>query len=233
MILYLDAGNSRLKYGLHDGSAWLIQGALAYQESQVLVDLLPLRPRRIVACNVAGAAGRQRIERLAQALDAQLAWFTSTAACGGVRNDYEQPEQLGADRWAALIGAHALHDGPALVVMAGTATTIDVLEAGGSFRGGLILPGLDLMRQALASGTAALRPMQGVPRLLPRNTGDAIASGALEATIGAIERMARRLARTDFAIILAGGAAGELLPGLERPVRHVEHLVLEGLLRAD
>lgn len=247
MMLCLDAGNTRLKYGLHDGTAWQVQGAIDYADFDRLASRLQVSPERIIACNVAGTVVAMQIERFAGQLAVPLAWFGSGAECGGVTNGYTCPAQLGADRWAALVGARALQPGAVLVVMAGTATTIDLLDEHGVFRGGLILPGLSLMRQALAKSTAALPEASGRFSWLPTNTGDAIVSGALMATLGAIERMARRLASTstvlalhyprgasgNFCCLLSGGAAGELLPHLDLPVRPIEHLVLEGLVRAD
>jgi type III pantothenate kinase len=230
--LCLDAGNTRLKWGLHDGAHWLAQGVLTHDAIATLAAQLPAAPDRILACNVAGAGIATHIEALAAALANPLTWFRSTQTASGVSNGYDKPEQLGADRWAALIGARALHTGPALVVMAGTATTIDVLSAEGRFCGGLILPGLDLMRTALARNTAGLPEACGKFTALPANTDDAIVSGALQATLGAIERMAtvyRRPAITDFCIVLSGGAADALAAHLALPVQRIEHLVLEGL----
>jgi type III pantothenate kinase len=229
MILCIDAGNTRLKWGLRDGTAWRAQGALEHADCAQLALQLPAQPQRILACNVAGGSVAARIESLAAQLGTPLDWFNSSAACCGVTNGYDIPAQLGADRWAALVGAHALHRGPALVVMAGTATTIDVLDAGGTFRGGLILPGLDLMRAALARNTAGLPEARGSYRDIPANTDDAIVGGILHATLGAIERMARRLPETDFAVMLSGGAADALAPHIDASLRRVEHLVLEGL----
>jgi type III pantothenate kinase len=120
------------------------------------------------------------------------------------------------------------------VVMAGTATTIDVLDAAGHFRGGLILPGLDLMRKSLARNTAGLPEARGAYRDLPTNTDDAIVSGALHATLGAIERMAEQVCRpasADFCVLLSGGAADMLAPHLDLPLQRVDNLVLEGLAR--
>ena len=145
---------------------------------------------------------------------------------------YDRPPQLGADRWAALIGARALHPGQAVVVMAGTATTIDALDAAGQFRGGLILPGLSLMRAALARNTADLPHAAGHYRALPTNTDDAIVSGAIHATLGAIERMFSPLSDLAGACcLITGGAAPRLLPHLRVPVRHEENLILSGLVR--
>ena len=97
-------------------------------------------------------------------------------------------------------------------------------------RQGLILPGLALMRAALARNTADLPHAAGHYRPLPTNTDDAIVSGAIHATLGAIERMRATLG-DDVLCLLSGGAAGELAPHLELPQRQVDNLVLEGLAR--
>jgi type III pantothenate kinase len=221
-ILCIDSGNTRLKWGLREGDVWIEQG----------VGLPDIAADRIVACNVGGVSPRLTIESLASRLQVPLEWVTATAEQCGVSNGYEHPEQLGADRWAALIGARGLHRGDCLVVMCGTATTIDLLRADGRFEGGLILPGLDMMRDALASGTADLPTAAGSFVDQPRNTFDAIASGAVQATAGAIERMFRQLdPACDPLCLLSGGAAGGVSPRLTFPHRVVGNLVLEGLAR--
>lgn len=230
MILCLDAGNTRLKYGLFDGRAWRKQGAIDYQDFDARLGRLEPRPTRMVACNVAGEMSRQRIEGFARGFGLPLQWLASSAAACGVVNGYEHPGQLGADRWAALIGARSLHPGSAVVVMAGTATTVDALDGNGMFRGGLILPGLKLMRAALARNTADLPHADGRYRPQPTNTDDAIVSGAIHATLGAIERI-RATLDGDAPCLLSGGAAGELAPHLDLPHRLIDNLVLEGLAR--
>lgn len=230
MILCLDAGNTRLKYGLFDGRNWQVQGALDHDVLDELISGPGRRATRIIACNVAGESVRQRIEALAASLALPLDWLTSTSAACGVRNGYDTPQQLGADRWAALIGARALHTGACVVVMAGTATTVDAMDQTGLFRGGLILPGLALMRTALAHNTADLPQATGHYRTQPTNTDDAIVSGAIHATLGAIERMRDSLTE-DTLCVLSGGAATDLLPHIRVPLRLVDNLALEGLAR--
>lgn len=234
--LCIDAGNTRIKWGLRENSRWLAEGACARTGIEGLAAEIPGHPERILACNVAGPDVSAALEALGRTLAIPLDWFNSTTAACGVISDYEDPARLGTDRWAALIGARGLHSGTALVVMAGTATTIDAIDAAGRFRGGLILPGLDLMHASLARNTAGLPEARGVYRELPRNTDDAIVSGALHATLGAIERMtriARRPAATEhFLCLLSGGAADRLAPLLDLPLRQVGNLVLEGLARA-
>jgi type III pantothenate kinase len=227
-LLCLDFGNTRVKWGLREDEAWCGQGAMTLAQ----LDTLETAADAVVACNVAGPAAQATGESLARRLGTSVRWVRSSAECCGVRNGYARPEQLGADRWSALIGARAVHGGACLVVTSGTATTIDVLDDIGLFRGGLIVPGLDLMRMALAGGTADLPADAGEYCDPPLNTLDAIASGAVQATLGAIERMYRHVATMRNACcLLSGGASEKLEPHLALPKRRVDNLVLEGLAR--
>ncbi len=111
--------------------------------------------------------------------------------------------------------------------------TVDALSADGVFLGGVIVPGLDLMRASLDAGTAQLRLAQGAFYYFPDNTADAIMSGAINALTGAIERMRGYMEETGQGsplVVLSGGAAALLQPRLNTSVEWVDNLVLEGLL---
>ena len=234
MIVAIDAGNTRIKWGTHEGTGWVAQGALPSAEAAGLAGLAIGWPdaARIVACNVAGKEVGEAIGAALAPRFASPLWLCSSAAICGVRNAYEQPEQLGADRWAALIGARGMTSSACLVVCVGTATTVDWLDADGEFRGGLILPGVDLMRASLARNTAQLPLAEGEFNCAPRTTMDAIVSGCLHAQIGAIERMFRALADLPGAICLLTGDAGQrIAPHLNIPCQLVENLILDGLVR--
>ncbi|HNH25152.1 MAG TPA: type III pantothenate kinase, partial [Accumulibacter sp.] len=186
---------------------------------------------QVVVCNVAGRAVAAQIESLLQSYGKLAFLHASTESCG-VRSNYDSPVQLGADRWAALIGARARRAAPTLVVCAGTATTVDLLSPDGVFQGGLILPGFNLMRSALASNTAQLPLAEGVFRSTPRNTLDAIFSGCLHAQLGAVERMFAVLADQPEALCLVtGGGAESLVRHLRIPCQRADHLILDGLVR--
>jgi type III pantothenate kinase len=126
-----------------------------------------------------------------------------------VENGYREPEKLGADRWHALIGARARFPGRALVVVcAGTATTVDGILPSGAFCGGVIGPGVELMRTSLARGTARLPLAAGQYAAHPDNTDDAIRTGILDAQLGLIDRRVRRVrekAGTHPMLVLSGG----------------------------
>jgi type III pantothenate kinase len=236
VILAIDAGNSRVKWGWHDGHAWsglatvsLIEFAAANHDINPFAATHE-NPERIVISNVAGEGAHQLIVNWTSVFDAEPFWLTGEAERCGVRSRYEQPGKLGSDRWAALIAARALHAGACLVVNAGTATTADLLSAEGEFLGGVILPGVDLMRFVLHEHTGRLPLEEGRFERLPRNTVDAIESGCRHAQAGAVERM-YRLAGEGAACLVSGGAGRELAALLGFPSRYVENLVLEGLAR--
>jgi type III pantothenate kinase len=235
-ILAIDAGNSRIKWGVHEGGSWLAQGWVATRRAAGLSRAWARieRPDAIVAANVAGARVARAVAAAARRFRRPVRFVASTAAQCGVRNSYANPRQLGADRWAALIGAWNLHRGPCVVVNAGTTVTVDALDGGGVFLGGLIVAGADLMRDALARNTARLRPRPGRFAFFPSRTADAIESGAVNAAAGAVERMVRFMRQAGAAApltVLSGGAAQWIAPHLNGTVEVVDNLVLEGLIR--
>jgi type III pantothenate kinase len=232
MILAVDCGNSRLKWGLHENGGWRRTGTVPVSE---LLRLEKSWKRlasadKVVVANVAGRSVRKSLEAIFARRSMVPAWVRAKRRECGVTNGYGQPGQLGADRWAALIGAWSILRGPCLVVTAGTATTADILRGDGRFVGGVILPGLDLMKRSLARNTAGLPLARGRFSDEPRKTADAIETGCLLAQAGAIERAFATLEH-GAACLLAGGAARRIAPHLSIPVRLVDHLVLEGLVR--
>jgi type III pantothenate kinase len=232
MIFCIDSGNSRIKWGAHADGRWLAQGALGHDEAGALATLTgrwPV-PDRVMLANVAGPDAAGNIRASLAAWSAHLCEVRSEARRCGVTNGYDDPARLGVDRWCALIGARRLSPLPTLVVMAGTATTIDALDGDGVFLGGFILPGLDLMRRVLASDTAGLPLAAGHHAAWPRCTDDAIVSGALEAQVGAIERAFARLEGAGKRCLLSGGNADAISRHLALPHWVAQNLPMEGLL---
>ena len=244
-FLALDIGNTRLKWGLYEGpqagSVALAHGAVFLETIDDLADgewkrLTP--PTHMLGCIVAGEAVRQRVEQQLELWDVAPRWVVPGAQQAGVSNGYDHPSRLGADRWVAMIGArsHVLAHGPArpaLVVMVGTAVTVDALDTSGRFLGGLILPGFGLMLKALEMGTAGLKVPTGEVVEFPTNTSDALMSGGSYAIAGAVRRQYRRLqARCgqDPLLFMGGGAAVKLAPIIDLPLTTIDSLVFDGLL---
>lgn len=244
-FLALDIGNTRLKWALYarpqPASEPLAHGAVFLETIDDLAEgdwkgLPP--PTQMLGCIVAGEAVRVRVEQQLELWDVAPRWVVPSAHQAGVSNGYDHPSRLGADRWVAMIGArwHVLARGPArpvLVVMVGTAVTVDALDTEGRFLGGLILPGFGLMLKALEMGTAGLKVPTGEVVEFPTNTSDALMSGGAYAIAGAVRRQYRRLQSRcgqDPLLLMGGGAAVKLAPITDLPLEHVDSLIFDGLL---
>ena len=239
-ILAIDAGNTRIKWGICDGGTWSLRGTIAtadIADSEAFRDGLKASAvDRTVISNVAGSTVAKVIEDKIRFLDKPITFIAACASQCGVVNGYNVPAQLGSDRWAALVAAHAAAldaPHPQLVVMSGTALTVDALTADGFFLGGIIVPGLMLMQHALNSGTAQLPSMPGQYQTFPGSTVNAITSGALDACAGAVQRMFVHLSDKTGDVprcIGSGGTIDVLAQHLPFPVSINDNLVLDGLL---
>ena len=238
MLLLIDAGNTRVKWALaHEGSlpgVWSSSGALPQAELSSLAD--EINGQSIAGALLSNVAGEASAARLDAALASAgvphhaLRWFRSQSSYAGVVNTYRDPAQLGCDRFASLIGARHRYPSTALlVVTAGTATTVDALDASGRFIGGMILPGLGVMARSLTLNTAQLPDVDDATlhQLFADNTRDGIISGCIHAQVGAITQALAQL--PDARCLLSGGAAHYLEPHLSLPVERVDNLVLHGL----
>ena len=245
-FLAIDIGNTRLKWAQYaspqPGATLLRHGAVFLETIDGLSETewrsLPA-PASMLGCVVAGEGVKRRVEEQLEIWDVEPRWVVSSSQACGVINSYDHPSRLGVDRWVAVIGARhrVLAQGaarPALVVMVGTAVTVDAIDANGRFLGGLILPGFGLMLKALEMGTAGLKAPTGEAVEFPTNTSDALMSGGTDAIAGAIERMHRKLqTRTGLSpvLIMSGGAAVKLAPVIELPFELVDTLIFDGLLQ--
>lgn len=233
LILAVDAGNTRLKWGLCHSGGWRCKGWLPVDEAGGLAAAIPpVQPARAVVSCVAGEAVRAVLAAQLERLGLDVLWVEAQAEGYGVHNRYHAPAQLGADRYAMLVAAWQLGLAPSVIVGAGTAVTVDALAEDGTFLGGLILPGPEIMRKALAAGTAGVRMLTGRVGEFPRSTGDAVETGIWRALTGAVEDMRGRLSRVSgrpVGVVLTGGEATALAAQVAEPRRVLEDLVLEGL----
>jgi len=244
-FLAIDVGNTRLKWALYEepsrGAAVLAQGAEFLENIDKLADHawahLPA-PDRMLGCIVAGEAVKRRVEEQMEIWDVMPKWVVSTQSEAGLINGYDHPTRLGADRSVAMIGARhrMLSRGecaPLIVVMVGTAVTVEAIDHEGRFLGGLILPGHGIMLRALESGTAGLHVPTGEVKLFPTNTSDALTSGGTYAIAGAVARMVDHL-QTHCAqtpqCVMTGGAGWKMAPSMSVNFELVDNLIFDGLL---
>lgn len=236
MLLVIDTGNSRTKWALagDDGNLTEFEVCMNANIAASNLSTTAQKADSALIANVAGEAMAQQVKQLLSPLE--LSFLTPSAQACGVTNGYAQTEKLGADRWAALVAAWQRTKHATVVVNAGTAITIDVLDEKGAFLGGSIMPGLRLMHESLGNNAAQLNVEEGVSQNFPNNTQDAITTGSLNAVAGAIGIMLKRLEKQCGwlpKLILSGGDANKIADALKLNLKQViimENLVLQGLV---
>jgi type III pantothenate kinase len=235
-LLLVDAGNTRVKWARVAGRNWEARGVCGYRELDGLA--AAAHEASSGQCWIASVAGQPRDDALAGTLTGagmSLHWLEARQAQCGVSSYYDPPSQLGVDRWVALLAARRRCREACVVVSAGTALTVDALNADGHFLGGFIVAGKGLMERALSLGTARVGESAGRAVLFPCNTADAVRSGLLVAMAGAVSAMRARLreaAGAEPRCLLTGGDAEVLASALPFAAEQVPDLALEGILLA-
>ncbi len=237
--LLLDVGNTSLRWALwRDGSLGEIRSVRHF--GGLPVDLHAAwdelaAPRRVLVANVAGETMADRLTRVCEGRwHVAPRFLLVQQRAFGVKIAYADPNALGIDRWLALVAVHKQYRADALIVDAGTAITLDALRADGQHLGGLILPGVETMRDALLRGTH-------IPRLQITDPGDgpwaadtatAIGTGTVAAPAALAERLHRLLAELTGShprLLVTGGDADRLLTALPEAAESAPALVLQGL----
>lgn len=251
MLLCLDIGNSQLHGGIFDGT-WRMQFRKtthplgSSDEFGVFFTAVlrengvdPAAVRRIAICSVVPQA-------LYPVRSACVKYFRcepfvlQAGVKTGLKVKYRNPHEVGADRIAGAIGATLLHPASNIIVVdCGTATTFDVVTAGGDYLGGAILPGVGISVETLAGRTAKL-PTVEITRpatVLGRSTIESIQSGVYHGHAGAIRRLVDELTREVFGAeprrVIGTGGFARLLEAEGLFDAFVPELVLLGLKQAE
>ena len=235
MKLLIDSGNSRLKWALLDAEGHLTTFAIINQNltrTQLIAEWSAYLPPELVL--ISSVASNTLLSLLTEVItdlwpNVQISVVKTQAQAYGVSNAYKEANRLGVDRWIALIAAHHYFPGAACIVDCGTAITIDVINADGTHQGGLISPGLVLMKKTLAQDTASLPyAPTSFPVGLANTTEAGIYNGTLYAAVGLIERVLRQQP-TETKLIMTGGDAELIAAQLTIPLVIDANLVFKGL----
>lgn len=245
MILLLDVGNSRLKWATlrhghfeHGGSFEHVTGTFGELASAAWSELDA--PEAVLIANVAGEPSRRALNGwIKRRWKVIPEYLHSTAEAFGIRNAYREPERLGVDRWLALLAARELYNGSLCVIDCGTALTFDVLAQDGRHLGGLIVPGMRLMQDALIGRAEGVRQQiqeatHEQVTLLGTDTGSAVVGGTLYAEVAVIDRVLTDLRAEmgqSLRCVLTGGDAPRLQPLLAFQTEHQPDLILLGIAR--
>lgn len=233
MILDLDIGNTLAKWRYRSSGGDLLGSGVAATVAELTAELeaLAFQPGRVRASCVANPAFLDELDAWLSPLGLQSERLVATAACGGVTSGYREPGQLGIDRWLAVCGAWDLVKGSCVVVDAGSALTVDVIDADGQHQGGYIVPGFSLCQRSL-TGKASQIEVSGLPEgaeLAPgANTTEAVQRGAILMLAALVERACKE-AGDNPVLLLCGGDAPLVGGALGLKYRHEPDLVFQGM----
>ena len=243
-LIAIDIGNSSISMGFFTEAGLVIQK----------MDTRPLKPSSEYAALIKGFIKEKNIDKIYEGviISSVVPGHTDAfeTACKtlcrkeplilthklntGIHFQIDEPEKLGTDRIAVSAGACNLFGSPVAVLDFGTATTVNFIGSGDVYKGGAIMPGIRLMKDALYAETAQLPDIEisNPPSPMGKDTTGNILSGIIYGTAGAVDRIISEVEGMEgerFNVVITGGYAELVAPFLKR-VDYIEpFLVLKGL----
>ena len=248
MQLLVDAGNSSIKWNVYDtvSQQFLHAPQSFLWRTENLAETLTTHwdglnaIESVLLANVGGEPIEQAVQRWLDSRGVRLKRITTQPQAFGVRNGYQVPGQLGIDRWLmVLAAAHIAPGQTACVVSCGTAITVDSVTGTGDHQGGLIIPGMQMMKNALLQHTHGVKIAQQEPSASPYtdSTSAAVNNGVLLAAVSFVDRA---VSTVDSSVgggtvkFITGGDAQLIRQHLRYEFEYEPELVLKGLaLYAD
>jgi len=243
MKLLIDIGNSSVNWAMEEGGRFTVDGAFRYDKNNFdksLQDNLSNldTPTHILVANVAGDKVFDHLKDWVKQQWELECWQPSVSAkFNQLNNSYNNTQEMGIDRWLAMIAAWEKYQAALCIVGCGTALTIDSIDPRGNHLGGYIIPGIELMQQALITKTECINVTSNNQASIDyaQNTQAAINNGAFLAATAIIDRVVMDLSNKQQALpkcIIFGGMSELISPLLNDPFEHEPNLVLSGLLVA-
>lgn len=229
--LLVDCGNTRLKWRLQDQGVVISSGAMLVSDLTMreLQLGLPGSARVLYWASVASLEKGHCLTAWAHQNSIPCHQVTAQVAWQDLTNGYQKPQQLGVDRWLAMVAARQYTQKPFCVVDCGSAITFDYVSAKGQHEGGYITPGARLMAQALMGATAQIKVAdQALEALAPgKTTSQAVLAGCHQMVLHGVRGSVREAQAAGYCVLLCGGDGLDIAHGLGVP--YIGELVLDGL----
>lgn len=241
MILLVDIGNSRIKWCGYSEEYTLGECYAISHGNEIIPQHLDEswssleRPESVYLISVANNEIESVVrDCVAAKWSLSVHVLVTKSHCAGVHNGYQNPYQLGVDRWAAIIGAYTITKQATCIVDCGTALTCDAVDSSGLHLGGFVVPGRRLQQQVLLQGTAGitLEDADFSHGGWGRDTNSCVTSGILQSHLGLIERCIQLLQDNvdgPLSVVLTGGDADVLVSHLPATTLLVPDLVFHGM----
>lgn len=248
MLLVIDVGNTNTVFALHNGSDWVSSWRSSTEATRTaddhavwlgtLMRLEGIELSAIKGCIISSVVPQAKFNfrNLSRRyFDAEPMFVGEPETKLGVPIRIRRPEQVGADRLVAAIGAHQIYQGAKIVIDSGTATTFDIVGPDGGFEGGIISPGINLSMRALHDAAAQLPriAIQKPAHVIGQDTVSAMQSGVFWGYVDLIDGLVRRV-KAEYSApltVIATGGVASLFEGASETIDHFDQSLMEvGLL---
>ena len=231
----IDSGNTRVKFACRESWQWQTIGVVDFDDPLFVERCLEIIDggnfQQVISASVSKGWRAERFALLLSNIRLPVLQIETLSQMGRLQIAYAQPKQLGVDRFLALLAASEQEVACAILSL-GSAVTLDVLDADGVHRGGVIAPSPEFQWMTMRDHFPGLFETQGQPQKLANNTLDALASGIEHQLLGMVERvMAEAFSAKDAKLWLTGGAAQEWLPRLPAYTEHAPEILFNGMVR--
>ena len=215
-VLCLDVGNTNLKWSrcrlrdMHMEISGCVDNVQSITLDSIEAEFGQLEMIPVWISHVSTSGVRQLLIRwFKDRWDVNPRFIEAVAEYDGLKNSYMSPDDLGVDRWLAMLSVKEITKNDFCVIDAGTAVTIDVVDKKGVHQGGVIMPGKGLMLQALVSNTSNIKQPKGELAILADNTADAVMTGVIASLIGGVDRVLEDVGKRypEIEVFLTGGDA--------------------------
>ncbi len=209
MYLLIDIGNTSIKWQQRDDKDILLTDSILVEEFMDINFSSIKSIDKIIVSNVNHSVILDKLKEILSKFKCPII-ETTPISNEYLINDYEDHKTLGIDRWLTALGAWKLYQRPLLVINAGTAITIDLVEldkeSKAHFKGGMILPGVAISLAVLNNSTNLIDTEIGKSHYPSLNTKDAVTTGIMTSIQGAVNLVCRKLP-SSLPILLTGGDA--------------------------
>ena len=236
MYLLIDIGNTRIKWQQRDDKDILLTDSILVEEFMDIDFSSNKSIDKVIVSNVNHSIVLDKLKEILSKFKCPII-ETKPISNEYLINDYEDYKTLGIDRWLTALGAWKLYQRPLLVINAGTAITIDLVEldkeSKAHFKGGMILPGVAISLAVLNNSTNLIDTEIGKSHYPSLNTKDAVTTGIMTSIQGAVNLVCRKLP-SSLPILLTGGDANLIYEQAEDDwksrIKLEGDLIFEGLM---
>ena len=239
--LLLDLGNTRIKASVYKNQKIQARKSFDYENLTIFFEYIEQLTKNYYEAVISNVKEKKYLKMVLNFLEKKKITFRviepKISSCG-LSNRYNNPKELGSDRWCAAIGAFSLkRNSNIMIVHLGTTIVIDIVDENGYFQGGSIAPGYKLLLNSLKIGTNNLNDIHDGQYEFPaKGTKNSVFTGIINSIYGQINiayEILKKMQNSKVEVILTGGDAYRIKEQFNPDFSIIEDLIFLGMLEIE